>query len=290
MRRMACIASFTAVAGLVMPAPGLMADEVCYSEYLSPTADESAAMQEDFAAALAALPSEFDGWASGGDGRLDVTSQCGDHDPRPWSFGLARTFDRVDDLAEREQMGREAGATYQAARQANQSRTDEIMARIQELSERAMAAAEAGDYARVDAINVEIEEAVAEQTALMEGAATALDAAGEEISRDHWIRVAVEVNPVFQSLGYQARQVPAPSGASHAFRWQDTSHGPSNETEVVLLGAWVTDGDSCESAPRAGVAQAVPQSISVAVTADESRIDSVLETIDFAALAALVSR
>jgi hypothetical protein len=266
------------------------ADEECYKGYRSPTSEEQVAMQAVLDSALRALPTELPGWLQYTDDRLSVSSQCMDDGPRPWSYEFSRSFDRTDDREHREAMLTDAGTQYQAARQANQSATDAVMARIQELSQAAVAAAQAGDYAKVDEINVEIEQASAKYEALMQGAYAELDAATEEANRDRSIRIAVEVNPGYELLGYESRTVAAPAGASHAFRWKDTAVGPTDETELVLLGSWRKAENSYDQAPRAGVAQAVPQAISLRITADESRIASVLDSIDFTAFAALLSR
>lgn len=247
-------------------------------------------MQAVLDRAVRAVPPEVPGWTASTDDRLDVPSQCKDDDPRPWSYEGSRRFDRVDDRVERDTALMEAGTEYQAARQANQASMDATMAKIQELAMAAMAAAEAGDYDRVDQINAEIEQLSAEAEALMQGANDTLDEATEESNRDRWIYIAVEVNPGWAPLGYQSRAVATPSGATHAFRWNDPAIGPGDQTELILLGSWQLGDDSCDQITRGDAAQAVVQGIAVRVTADESRIDSLVAAIDFAALAALVSR
>lgn len=292
MRGQVCVVSLTAAACFTLAAAGLRADEVCDSGFRSPTADEEAAMRVVVDGALLALPAQLEGWVGETSGGLDVSSQCMDDPPRPWEYGVVRRFDRVDDVEERERLSQEAAASYQSARQSVQPTTDAIMARIQELSLAAVAAAEAGDYARVDEINVQIERASAEFEAVMSGtgAAAALDAATEELSRDHSIRITLEVNPGFESLGYEFGPAATPVGASHAFRWPETAYSPTDETRLLLFGSWTVAGDRAAQVLRAGVAEAVPQGIAVRVTADESRIESLVAGIDSAALAALMSR
>ncbi len=58
----------------------------------------------------------------------------------------------------------------------------------------------------------------------------------------------------------------------------------------ILFGHWQEAGNGVGTVPRAGAAPTAAQSLSVRVTADEGRIDSVLDGIDFKALAALVMR
>lgn len=290
MRGQMSVLSLLAAALIILAAPSVHADEVCDSGFRHPTPEEETAMQAVLGSALRALPMEYPGWVQSTSEGLNVSSQCKDDAPEPWEYSFYRSFDRTDDLEQREAMLREAGTQYQAAREANQSSLDAIMARIQELSQAAVAAAQAGDYTKVDEINVEIEQASAQYAALMQGANADADAASEEASRDLWIRIEVAVNPGWEQLGYESRPVTPPAGATHAFRWRDTSRGPSDETELVLFGSWRKDGDSCDQLNRPGMAQSVPQAISVSVTADESRVDSVLAGIDFAALANLVPR
>jgi hypothetical protein len=266
------------------------ADEECYKGFRSPTSEEQVAMQAVLDSALRALPMELPGWVQSTDDQLSVSSQCMDDGPRPWSYVFSRSFERTDDREQHEAMLEDVGTQYQAARQANQPATDAVMARIQELSQAAVAAAQAGDYAKVEEINVEIEQASAQYEALMQGANAELDAANDEANRDRSIRIAVEVNPGYEMLGYESRTVTEPAGASHAFRWKDTTVGSTDETELVLLGSWRKAEDSYDQAPRAGVAQVVPQAISVRITADENRIASVLDSIDFTVFAALLSR
>ena len=91
-------------------------------------------------------------------------------------------------------------------------------------------------------------------------------------------------------LGYEARSVPAPVSGSQAFRWADTRSGPHDETALVLFGPWSRSDDSLDAAPRTGVARTATQTLSVTITADTTRLDTVLAGIDFASLAALVAR
>jgi len=284
------VVSLMVAAGVSLTATWVHADEECIKGFRSPTSGEQAAMRAVLDKGLRALPREISGWTPYTDGDLNVSSQCKDHEPEPWSFEFSRTFDRVDDRAQRDSALKKAGTQYQAARKDNQQTTDAIMARIQELSQAAVAAAQAGDYDKVDALNAEIEKASSQLEALMSGAQGDLDAATEESNRDRSIRIAVEINPGYESLGYEHRAVPAPAGATSAHRWQDTNIGPGDETELVLIGSWRKAEDTYDQVPRAGVAQAVPQGIAVRVTADANRIDSVLGAIDFKALAALVAR
>ena len=146
MRGQKCLVSLLAAACCTLAAAGLDADEVCDTGFRSPTSDEEAAMQAVLERALGTIPAQIEGWSASTNDALSVNSQCKDDAPEPWEYSFYRSFDRTDDREQREAMLKEAGTQYQASRQANQSSTDAIMARIQELSQEAVAAAQAGDY------------------------------------------------------------------------------------------------------------------------------------------------
>jgi hypothetical protein len=68
--------------------------------------------------------------------------------------------------------------------QAKQPRIDAIMARVQELSAAAVAAGQENDFARVDALNVELAQATAEMEQVMAegGTLEQVDAANDEVN------------------------------------------------------------------------------------------------------------
>ncbi len=292
MYRQMVFVSLMVAACVAVAATAVLADEVCDRGFQSPTSEEEQAMQAVIDSALSALPAQVEGWTAYTQDGLSIDSQCMDDPPRPWESSTYRVFERTDDLARRDAIAEDASAQYQAHLQTSQPAMDAIMARIQELAAEAMAAGEVGDFDKVDKINLEIEKASAEYEKLMQGdgALASLDAAGEEVSRDRKIRIDVAVNPGWEMLGYEARSMPAPVGGSQAFRWADTRSGPHDETALVLFGPWHKNDDSYDAAPRTGVAQTVTQTLSVTVTADTTRLDTVLAGIDFGALEALVAR
>jgi len=80
-----------------------------------------------------------------------------------------------------------------------------------------------------------------------------------------------------------------PPGASFAFRGLTTDGGVTNGHALVLFGDWqVREGNILESGKRRGVSSAAPHAVSVTVTADPARLDTLLAAIDFEAIAALV--
>jgi hypothetical protein len=269
------------------------ADEKCYAGYRDITPTEREAMTTVLESALLALPPAPDGWVLVGDESLYVDPRvCQDNETEPWGYALSRSYQRTDDIDRRGQALDQAGGDFEAAMQAKQPRMDAIMARIQELSVQVVAAAEKNDMVKVDALNVELEQASAELEQVMAegGTLDQADAAAEEASRDMDIRMEVAVNAGYEEVGYGSRKVTGAAGAERAYRWTTTRGSVTDETALILFGQWQEAGNGVGTVPRAGAAPTAAQALSVRVTADESRIESVLEGIDFEGLAALVVR
>jgi hypothetical protein len=100
--------------------------------------------------------------------------------------------------------------------------------------------------------------------------------------------IAVSVNPGAISNAEMQPTV-APAGAQQAFRWQRTDAGVSSAHALVLLGSWRPRAEGgVESIPRAGVSSDAAHTISLHVTADPARIDALVASVDWKALAALL--
>ena len=271
----------------------LRADAECFRGYRDTTADERAAMTAVLQNALRALPPAPEGWVLVSDDSLYVRpSVCRDDEAEPWSVQFSRDYQRIDDLDERNKILDEAGAKMKASMQAKQPRIDAVMARVQALSAAAVAAAEKGDFAKVDALNIELEQATAEMEQIMAEGGTfeQLDAANEEASRDRSLRIAVVVNPSHESLGAGAERMSVPPSAEQAYRWRETRGDVTDETALLLFGRWQSTGDAMAPVSRPNAAPTAAQAISVRITADETRMQSVLDAIDFEALAASLAR
>ncbi len=269
------------------------ADSVCVNGYRDTTADERAAMTSVLENALRALPPAPEGWVLLSDERLYVKpTVCRDDEAQPWSYEFSRDYQRVDDLDQRNKILDDAAARVTAAIQAKQPRIDAVQAKIQELSTAAVAAAAKNDFARIDALNVELERATAEMERIMAegGTLEQVDAANAEAGRDQNVRIAVSVNAAHEPLGYGADSMTAPSAAQYAYRWRETGSGASDVTALVLLGHWQVNGDAAQPVPPANAAPTAAQVISVRITADESRIQSLLDSVNFETLAAPISR
>jgi len=269
------------------------ADGECFKGYRDTTPAERAAMMGVLETALGALPPAPDGWVVASDDTLYVTSTvCRDHDSVPWRYDFSRSYGRVDDRDARTRILEDAASQTSADMTSKQPRMDAVMARIQELSQAAVAAAEKGDYDTVDAINVEIQEASAEMERIMGegGTLERVDEATDAANRDTTISIIVEVNSGHGLYGYGAEPTTVPPGADGAYRWTDTEGSNVNETRMVLFGRWRTDGEAFDPVFRDGAAPTAAQAISVRITADESRVASVVDAVDFSALAASVAR
>jgi len=176
---------------------------------------------------------------------------------------------------------------------AKQPRLDALMARVTELSAQIAEAAQKGDFARVETIQMEVEKVSAEYQRVWEegGTLDRIEAASEEAGRDVEMSVVVAINSRHATAGAGASAMRLPTGAHAALRWTEDQGGLQLGHALVLFGAWrpSTQG-GFEFSPRAGAAPERAQTVSVSLQADESRMDSLADTIDFAAVAGALRR
>lgn len=291
MRAPILLVSLASATFVSLIATTVRADKECFKGYRDITSSERAAMTKVLETAVRSMPRAPDGWVVVSDDDLYVSPRvCRDDEAEPWTYDFSRSYLRVDDRDARNQMIDDAGDRMGAAMAAIQPRMDAIMARIQELSMAAVAAAEKSDFKKVDEINAEIEKASAEMEQLTSGTYEDLDRANEDASRDMDIRIEVDINPVYTLFGYGAEKTTVPAGADAAYRWRVTEGSVIKEIALILFGHWRADGEVPEPVFRANAAPTAAQTISVSITADESRTGSVLDSIDFKTLAASVSR
>jgi len=293
MRASAALVSLFVSASVMFVATDGWTDEECYKGYRDITPAERTAMMTVLQTAQKAMPPAPTGWVVSGDDKPYVTeSVCRDDESTPWRYDYSRDYERVDDQAVRNQALGDAGAQMSADMKAKQPRMDAVMAKIQELSLAAVAAGEKGDYDKVDEINAQIQEASAEMEQIMAegGTLDRMDAATDAANRDTRIDIVVDVNSGHGLFGYGAEKTAAPPGADGAYRWTDAEGSNVNETRMILFGTWQTDGEAFDPVFKAGVAPTAAQAISIRITADESRIDSVVDSIDYRKIAASVAR
>jgi hypothetical protein len=287
------LSSAAAVAriAIFLVAPSAYADAVCEKGYRETTAAERQTMTSTLEAVRASLPQPPDGWILGGYEEFSAPqSTCSDYDDTPWAYNFTRIFNRVDDAEQREQALAAESAKLQATMAAKQPRMETLMAKMGELGAALGAAVQKGDQARVDALSREIEQVQAEfERVANEGTSEAqFDAIGAIQMQDRTIEIAIAVNP--PSVGRSdLRSTAAPSAAHSAFRGETTDGGVTSGHVLVLLGGWRPREDGVlESVKHGSTSSAAAHAIAVNVTADPARLDTVLSTIDFDDLAALL--
>jgi hypothetical protein len=269
------------------------ADGVCVKGYRDTTAAERQTMLAVMEAAKAALPGAPTGWIIGGYEELSpVGTICKDGENTPWAYSFSRTFNRTDDQAARDQALADAGAKMRAAQEARQPQIDALTARMQTLGAELGTASQKGDQARVDAINREFEktskqlEAIYAQTndpALLESVAKAT-------MQDRTMSIGIRVNPGAISNA-DMKKSQAPAGAHSAYRWTTSADGVSEGHALVLFGAWQPRAQGgVESQRRGTQSSAAAHAVAVRVAADPARLDSLLASIDFGAIAATLAR
>ena len=266
-------------------------DSVCVEGFRDTPGDERQTMLGVMEAAKAALPGAPTGWIIGGYEELSpVGSICKDFESTPWSYGFSRTFNRTDDQAARDQALADAGAQMRAAQEARQPRVDALMARMQTLSTELPTAAQEGDQARVDALNREMERISKEFEAMAASDQPMIDSVAKSTTQDRTMSIAITVNPGGISNADMTKTQP-PAGAHAAYRW-NTSHEGVNEGHALLLfGAWQPRAEGGFVSKRRGTASsAAAHALAVTVNADPARLDSLLSSIDFGAIAATVAR
>ena len=272
----------------MLAASALHADGECFKGYHETTEAERTAMAAILETAKSALPDAPEGWVIQGDDLISVPSgYCLDFDI--WSYQHTRYYQRVDDQEAQDAAIRTSADLMMADIQAKQPRLDAIMAKNEELSKAVLAAVQAGDYARVDAINQEIAANGAEyESILAEGGVQAQANADLEASgRDHQMSVSVAINPLRASAeDWETVAVPAGASAAFLLRVEDNQGLLS---EVVLLGPWEPAPDfGLQQVLAKGTAPEKAHAISVHIYADEGRLPAVIDAIDFTALAGLI--
>lgn len=278
---------------LVVWAAPAWADGECAGGYRDTTDAERTAMRAAIEVAREAMPAPPAGWIINGDDvPAIIESLCRDYDTGAWSYGHRRLYQRIDDQAERDAILQQAAATLKADLATKESRLAAIEARIGELSAEVVVAAEKGDYARLDELNVQMEAASEAYGAILaEGDADdQARSAQAEVNRDLVMTVDIDFNT--------SRDAPRNDGAAWspagvpgtAFRWHDTASDFQVDEALILLGNWAVGADGMMHAPLSATGDATRvQSMSLRVTADPGRIEDVVRAIDFAALQSLIA-
>ena len=266
-------------------------DAECVRGFRDTTAAERQTMLGVMEAAKAALPGAPAGWIIGGYEELSpIGSICKDGENTPWAYSFSRTFNRTDDQAARDQALADAGAKARAAQAARQPRIDALMARMQTLSTELSTAAQKGDQARVDALNREMEAISKEFDAMAAEDQPMIEDVAKATMEDRTMSIAIAVNPGAVSNG-NMQKAAAPAGAHSAYRWSTSADGIKEGHAVVLLGAWQPRAEGGVASQRRGTnPSSAAHAVAVTVHADPARLDSLLDSIDFGAIAATVAR
>lgn len=252
-------------------------------------------MRSALEAVRGALPPAPAGWMLQGDDALSITENiCGDFAIIPWQYDFGRNYQRVDDHEARQQKIAAAGELMRADTAAKQPRLDAITARIEVLGAELGAAAEKGDYARVDEINQEISAAGEEYKRIVdEGDATErMNALFAEASQDLQMHVRASINPMRASPAEGASAFDLPAGATSAFRWSATNGDIQEDQVLILLGKWQTtpEGFLTTLRPDSPANLVQPHAMTVQVTAHPGRIEAIVDAINFEALAATLAK
>lgn len=267
-------------------------DAPCDAGFRDSTPAERARMTAVLEIAKKSLPPAPAGWQIGGYEEISVIGRvCRDGENRPWSYGISRTYNRVDDYEARQQVMRDAAAAEAEEQKKKQPRMDALMAQMQQLSARQVALVQKGDMAGAEKLNYDMERLQAEyQKIADEGESQAqIAAAGKEMDRDLHMSITVRVNETAVPLTSGAANFPLPPGASVAQRWTrpEDAEKSAEGHALVLFGEWSRAEQTKRWMParRANAVPTAAHVISVEVVGDPARIDPLLQGIDFTSLA-----
>jgi hypothetical protein len=278
---------FTAVLGI----SAAYADGECVRGFRDTTADERQVRTDLIAAIKAALPAAPQGWVIGGYEDVSLAaSVCRDAENVPWGQAFSRTFNRTDDAAERERQMAEVTAAARAAQAARQPRQAALQAKADAASQEFAAAAQSGNEERLAASRRAMEAVNAEYAAFMAETdnSSVIESIGRIQSRDRTMSIGIGINE--GASWNDARSVAPLHGSQATYRWTTTPDTGAETTQVLLLyGAWQPGQGSATVGRRGTASPAAAHALAIRVAADPGRIDSLLASIDFDALAATLA-
>jgi hypothetical protein len=281
------------LAAAAHPAAG---DSVCYAGYRDTSAAERATMTRILEAARRALPPAPAGWVVVNDDPPSVPHNlCMDFERKPWSYGYSRTFRRADadKQAEVETGTRAAADIMQADMAKKQPRLDALRAKSEVLIKQQVAFMQKGDMPKALALNEQMAVLQEETRKVMDegDAQQRAEAIMKEAMRDIEIGISVRVNPTAESpAGDDSTAITVAGSPQAAYRWDSRDAGSYQGGALVLYGQWRTLSHGGRGlVVRSHVPANFAHGIAVSVHADEKRLASVIESIDFGALAGLVA-
>jgi hypothetical protein len=283
-------AEFAVLVALSLVAPAALGDAPCYKGYRDTTPAERARITTALQAAKDAMPPAPEGWRIRGDDQFSVTSSlCQDRQLFPWNYSYTRGYGQFGDAAAREKLMQDAAAAMAAKRAAKQPQLDALQAQMQDIMQKQIALNQKQDYAGAEKLQPQAKKLEAEYEKLLAEISQPVEEAGTAYDEDRDMSVTVEVNGSAERPGPGATNLPLPSGARAAVRWQPENPEATDDHALYLFGNWKLDPDgSWLWAMRDGIPPSGPQAIAVKVTADRERLASFVQEIDFAKIAAIV--
>lgn len=280
------LAGLATLFAVALPALG---DAPCNKDFRDVTAPERARITTATEAAKSALPPAPEGWQVRGEGPHSVgTKICRDRENNPWQYGYSRSYNQVANAEARQKIMQDAAAASAALQARNQARMDALQAQMMSIMQQQMALNQKRDYAGAEKLQPQLEKVQAEYEKLATAGSAGIEAAGREFERDLEMSISVNVNAAAQQPEQTATKLPLPAGAVAAVRWKDADPQATDEHALYLFGAWKQRAEGGWSpGARAGVAPSGPHAVSVYVTADRDRLANVVQTIDFAKIAAI---
>lgn len=280
---------FAGLFALFAIAPTGFGDAPCNKGFRDTTPGERARISASLQAAKDALPAAPEGWRIQGDDQFSVPSSlCKDRELFPWQYSFTRSYVQVADAAQREKIMRDAAAAMAATQAKNQARLEALQAQMQQIMQQQMALNQKRDYAGAEKLEPQRKKVEAEYEKLATESSQAIAAAGQEYERDLYMSIAVEVNGSDGRPGPDAMQLARPAGARAAIRWPSENPDDTNDRALFLFGNWTQDPEGWRWISRANVTAITPQAVSVTVTADRERLAGFVQQIDFTKIAAIV--
>jgi len=281
---------------LALFASAAAADSVCYAGTRDTTASERANMMRILEAVRRALPQAPAGWVVVNDDPPRVPeSLCMDFERKPWPYDYSRTFRRADPAkqAEMEAGTRAAAEIMKADMASKQPRLDALQAKSEVLVKQQVALIEKGDMPRALALNEQMAVLQEQGKTIMEegDAEERMQAIMKEAMRDIEIGISVRVNPWAESpAGDDSTAITVAGSPQAAYRWNSRHDDSYQGGAMVLYGQWRTlSHGGRQLVARSHVPANFAHGIAVSINADEQRLAPVIESIDFDALARLIS-
>ena len=259
----------------------------CTKNYRNSTAAEKARMTAILQIAKASLPPAPAGWQIGGYEEISVIdSVCPDDEAKPWSYGISRTYNRVDDREARDKKFRETAVQVNAAQATRQPRMDAVMKQMEALTKRQVALMQKGDMAGATKLNPEMEKLQKQYQAIAEegNSEAIISAAGKEMTRDTIMSISIRINTMSVYKRAGSTNVTLPAGAAIAQRWVEPEDEDDNAKGhgIVLFGTWRTGPPDRWTAPaRAGAGPTGAHVISIDFEGDPSRIEPMLAAVNY---------